>query len=479
MSDLPGAIAAVGAYAPDLRIEADELAEGWGRFQGRNIEEKAVPDADEDALTMGYEAAARALSAGDVDPASVDRLVFAATTPPVAEEDLTTHLAAMLAVPDAAVGETLAGSTAAGVQALVSGLETDERTLVVASDCPQGDPDDALEHAAGAGAAAFVVDPTGSLVPTDIATASEPYPGTRFRESGAERLDSLDVTAYERQSLTAVLASAAEKLAADPGSVDAAAVHAPDGAVPYRAAGALGVDREAVAAVALVGELGDAGAAGVPLALANGIADDASSVLVAGYGSGATATLVHLERDGEETVPADLALESERYLSFAEYIRRRGDVTSGAPEGGGGYISIPTWQRSIAQRYRLEAGRCPECGALNFPPSGACSSCRGLVEYDQVELSREGTIEALSVISQGGAPPEFAELQAKYGGSYATGIVAFDGPDGASASVPAFVVGTDHDDLAVGDRVRATMRRIYTQEGVTRYGFKVQPLSGE
>lgn len=479
MSDLPGAIAAVGAYAPDLRIEADELAEGWGRFQGRNIDEKAVPDADEDALTMGYEAASRALSAGDVDPASVDRLLFATTTPPAAEEDLTTHLTAMLALPDAVAGEMLTGSTAAGVQALVSGLETDGRTLVVASDCPRGDPDDALEHSAGAGAAAFVVDPAGALTTTGVATASEPYPGTRFRGTGSERLDSLDVTAYERQSLSSVLASAADALPADVTAVEAAAVHSPDGATPYRAAGALGVEREAVAAASLVEELGDAGAAGALLALANAITDGAGSVLVAGYGSGATATVAHLERDGVADVPADLALDGTRHLTFAEYIRRRGDVTSGAPEGGGGYISIPTWQRSIAQRYRLEAGRCPECEALNFPPTGACTSCRGLVEYDPVQLTREGTIEALSVISQGGAPPEFAELQAQYGGSYATGIVAFAGPDGGSASVPAFVVGTDHEDLSVGDAVRATMRRIYTQEGVTRYGFKVELQTGE
>ena len=37
-------------------------------------------------------------------------------------------------------------------------------------------------------------------------------------------------------------------------------------------------------------------------------------------------------------------------------------------------------------------------------------------------------------------------------------------------------VGTDPTAVAVGDRVAATIRRIYTQEGVTRYGFKMQPV---
>ena len=43
-------------------------------------------------------------------------------------------------------------------------------------------------------------------------------------------------------------------------------------------------------------------------------------------------------------------------------------------------------------------------------------------------------------------------------------------PDDGAATAPAMVVGT----AAVGDRVEAVQRRIYTQEGVTRYGFKVQ-----
>ncbi|WP_435552653.1 hypothetical protein [Natrinema sp. CGMCC1.2065] len=38
-------------------------------------------------------------------------------------------------------------------------------------------------------------------------------------------------------------------------------------------------------------------------------------------------------------------------------------------------------------------------------------------------------------------------------------------------------MGTDADPDAfgVGDRIETTIRRVYTQEGVTRYGFKVRP----
>jgi hydroxymethylglutaryl-CoA synthase len=54
-------------------------------------------------------------------------------------------------------------------------------------------------------------------------------------------------------------------------------------------------------------------------------------------------------------------------------------------------------------------------------------------------------------------------------------IVALDGPDGGSVSVPSQVLA-DGEAVEIGTRVDATIRRIYTQEGVTRYGFKLRPV---
>jgi hydroxymethylglutaryl-CoA synthase len=139
---------------------------------------------------------------------------------------------------------------------------------------------------------------------------------------------------------------------------------------------------------------------------------------------------------------------------------------------------VPAWKRTLAQRYRLEAGRCPACEALNFPPSGACSGCHELVEYDPIRLDSTGTVEAVTVISQGGAPPEFVEQQARTG-DYTVAIVAIDGPDGDTASIPAQVVETDPGSLEIGDRVAFTVRRIYVQEDVIRYGMKFRPLRDE
>lgn len=480
-------IRAVGAYAPRLRIDADEFADAWGRFEAPGIERKAVPEADEDALTMANEAARRALAAVDADSAGsaggtdgadgadVDFLAVASTTPPLAEEDLTVRLGSMLGVPDGATRHVFTGSTRAGTRALVAGLDAaPDAGVVVAADCPRGEPDDEREHAAGAGAAAFVLGPDAPVTVEARAEHASPYPGTRFRRTGSGTVEDIDVTSYDRQAFTEPLAGAVETLAVDL-DVDAAAVQAPDGELPYRGADALGVDRDAVRACATVRELGDTGAASVPLSVGRALADGHERVLAAAWGSGAGADALLLSVDAaDEGVPAALALDGSAALSYAEYLRRRGDVTGGRPEGGGAYVSVPSWRRTVPQRHRLVAGRCPDCDALAFPPEGACPGCGALVDFASVELPGEGTVEARTRISRGGAPPEFDEQQAR-SGEFGVALVALDGPAESDdpVSVPAQVVPGR--DVAVGDRVEAVVRRVYTQEGVTRYGFKVQP----
>jgi hydroxymethylglutaryl-CoA synthase len=398
-------------------------------------------------------------------------LAFATTTPPLEEEDLTVRLGSVLGVGGTAVRQSFGASTRAGTRALVAGLEAvyDGSGLVVAADCPRGETHDDHEHASGAGAAAFLLEreALGEVIArSEYAT---PYPGTRFRRSGSGSVEGLDVTSYDRQAFSDALGGAVEGLDVDAWDVDAAAVQAPDGGMPYRAAGALGVDAETVGTCATVGELGDTGAASVPLSLARALADGHDRVLAASFGSGAGADALVVERRGE--VPVALDLDGEVELSYPEYLQRRGEITPGEPSGGGAYVPVPTWRRSLPQRHRLVAGRCPKCGGLTFPPEGACNDCGALVGFEDTPLSGPGEVRAITTIGRGGAPPEFTEQQAR-SGDFQVAIVGFEAGDG-EATAPAQVVSTAT--VEVGDRVDPVVRRIYTQEGVTRYGFKLEP----
>jgi hydroxymethylglutaryl-CoA synthase len=492
--DVPLAVTAVGAYAPPARVEADTIADAWGSFDARGIDRTAVAAGDEDALTMGIEAAERALDAGDYEGSDLGFLAVATTTPPVAESDLTARLGSALGVGDRATRHVFTGSTRAGTRALVAALDTvqaagpgdvsrsgdgglDGPALVVASDCPRGEPSDARDHAAGAGAAAFLVERDHEGVRVyDRSEYADAFPGTRFRRSGNERVAGVDVTSYDRQAFRETVAGAVDGLDAAaaepgpaPGAVDAAAIQSPDGDLPYRAARDLPVDTGQVAAGTVVSDLGDLGAASSLVGVASALADGAESLLLVGYGSGGAADAVLLSG----SCPVDAPLEGTGTVDYPAYLRRRGEITPGEPTGGGAYVSVPVWRQSLPQRHRLVAGRCPECGALAYPPEGACTACHALVDFERVELPRTGSVETATGISRGGAPPEFAVQQAR-GGDLSVTVVEF-AVDGDTVSVPLQGV-LDADSLAPGDRVEAVIRRLYTQEGVTRYARKVRPV---
>ena len=316
----------VGAYAPSERVPAEAFAEAWGRFKSGGIEEKAVAAPDEDAVTMAYEAGRRALAAAGVDGAALDRLAFATTTPPTAEEDPTVQLREMFGAPeDAAVG-LYTGSTRAGTRALLEAIHdaaADGPALVVVADRPRGEPESAIEHAAGAGAAAFVVVGSPAAVVRDSARTSELYRGTRFRRTGEDAVESLGITSYEREAFTGTVAAAVDGVDVDLDAVDAAAVQAPNGRLPYRAGKRLGLEAETLSRCLPVHDLGDLGAASVPVGLARALAD-ATTVLAASFGSGAGADALVVEATGDVPVRADL--DGEASLSYAEYLQRRGEL---------------------------------------------------------------------------------------------------------------------------------------------------------
>ncbi|MFC7205340.1 zinc ribbon domain-containing protein [Haloferax namakaokahaiae] len=476
-------VAGIGAYVPRNYLTAESYREAWGKVGAAGVERIAIPDADEDTLTMAAEAGRRALDATNTDASTVSSLAFATTTPPTEAEEVVVRLASLLGVPDEATMRQFGGGTRVGVGALATASKQDDDAdgpaLVVVSDSPQGAPESDEAAGAGAGAVAVLLSDDGPLEIEAVGEYGDPYPGTNFRRRGSADTESIGITTYERQSYTAAVGGAVESLDADVSTVDAVALTAPNGKLPYRAAGTLGVAPAQIMAGTVVSQTGDTGAASPLLGLASALSDGAESTLVVGYGSGAGATALLLSADGD--VPVSAVFEGDTELSYAESLRRRGAITGEEPEGGGAYVSIPTWRQTIPQRHRLVAGECRACGTLSFPPEGACFDCGSTDGYDDVTLPGTGTVEATTVIGQGGAPPEFVEQQQR-SGAFGVTIVAFDGPerdDDRTVSVPAQVVNSPAGVPEMGDEVEAVPRRIYEQEGVIRYGFKVVPTDGK
>lgn len=476
-------IAAAGGYVPRLEITAETYHEATGRFRARGLEATTVPDADEDPLTMGYEAGRRAIDAADCDPADVDWLGFASSRPPMDEGELSAHLASMLGVETAAETVEFRASTRAGTRAIAAGCDAlearaeVERALVVAADAPRGAPRSALEHAAGAGAGALVLTSDGATTIEARSSETRPTHGTRYRPAGEDESRALGITEHDR-SIRRDLARAVLEHLPDR-AIDTAVLQAPDGDTPYRVARSLGLEEVALALPTVTAGIGDVGAASVPLNLAATLStDDGGHGLLLGWGDGGAADGFLI--DARQTPPVNLVpwlfdRSRRRPLEHAAMRARRNVESGAAPEGGGAYVSIPNWVAGLSHRYGMRAGRCPDCEAVRFPPGAPCGECGGSAEATPVALSRTGVIQARTSVARGGAPPEFVPYQEAVG-AYDVVIATFETPAGEDVSMPCMFTA-DGDEPAIGDPVRATIRRLYTQERVTRYGIKVIPKS--
>ncbi|MHA1268906.1 MAG: Zn-ribbon domain-containing OB-fold protein [Candidatus Helarchaeota archaeon] len=136
------------------------------------------------------------------------------------------------------------------------------------------------------------------------------------------------------------------------------------------------------------------------------------------------------------------------------------------------HVSIPKYWKALPQKYRLVAGKCSNCGELNFPPTKLCKKCSKTNTQKEIELKGTGTVYSYTIIGRGGAPPEFATMQKKCG-PYAIAIVKLD--EGLKINVQL----TDCDpfnDIKIGIRVSSVFRKIYEQEDVIRYGLKFRPI---
>jgi hydroxymethylglutaryl-CoA synthase len=321
---MEASIESYGAYIPRLRIDSSEFEEAWGSSDARGVEEKRVPEADEDAVTMAVEAVEDALGRSSYDREDIDTLAFGTTTPPLDEGEVGAQVAGIVGFDRNIEVVEHAQSARAGVRSLLTAESATEEgggvAVAVAADCPFGKPDDGIDHAAGAGAVAFVVDDedTGAVEVKDTASYTQEFSGTRFRERGETTVEKYGATPYERDAYTTVVSGAFEGIDASDAVL---APTAPDADLPYRAG------RTADAEVyENASSFGDTGAVSALFGVIDAWRNDEDDVVVVGYGDGASADAVHLVG----SLPVEWERDAED-ISHTEYLRRRGHVVG---EGG-------------------------------------------------------------------------------------------------------------------------------------------------
>lgn len=338
-SSMQAGIISSGVYIPRLKIKREEYQKAWGYFSPRGIEEKSVPDFDEDSITMGAEAGSNALRNAGVDASEVDAVYFASTSPPYAEKQNASTIAVALGCRSDTATLDLTSSTKSGVSALLSCLDfvssgRGKTALVVAADCPLADPSTAVEHQLGAAGAAMVVgsERVGALLDGSYAVTRESI-GERFRRGGESRLTRVDLGAYHEAVLEEAVSSCVNgvmrKLSRSPKDYDFIAFQGIEDAKALELTKKLEFEDKKVSASLISAKIGDVGAASPLLALSK-ILESASvgqRVLLCSYGPGAGADAASFVIEQKTKPAAGIGYEDylarKEYIDYATYLKLR------------------------------------------------------------------------------------------------------------------------------------------------------------
>lgn len=453
-----------GAYVPFFRLSRAALGGGRG--------ERAVASYDEDAVSMGVEAAREALRGVSASP---DQLLFATTSPPYVEKLAAAIVHAACALPAGSASADLGASSRAGLSAL--SLAADQaaagrRALAVASDVVTGAPEGARERTGGDAAVAFLLGPdaeAGARVVGRAAVTSEYLdvwraPADPFARQWEDRFG-LEILA---PILRDVAARALQSAGIQPADVTTLLVDATSERAAAALGPALGVKPERVAD-RLGATVGRAGAAQAGLLLARELdgASPGDRILVVCGADGAEALVLEVTDRIAAARPArsvDRWIASKRAdLAWTQYWKWRGILPFEPPRRPDPERpAAPPMQRAERWKYAFTGSRCEACGSAQLPPQRVCVAC-GAVDRAKPESFAEAegrvatyTIDRLAYSLQ---PPVVAA------------VVDFAG----GGRFQCELTDVDPERVAIGDEVEMTFRRLFTAQGVHNYFWKARP----
>jgi len=335
-------IVSYGSYIPVFRIRTDEIARVWGEDaekikKGLGVYEKSVPAVDEDAATIAVEAAREAVSRANIKPEEIGAIFVGSESHPYAVKPTATIVGEALGVGNeyfCADLEFACKAGTAGMQICFSMVKSGmvKYGLAIGSDTSQARPGDALEYAAAAGGAAFVVgkNPIAEIEATYSFTSDtpdfwrrdlQPYPSHGGRFTGEP--------AYFRHVISAAK-GLMEKCGYSINDFDYAVFHMPNAKFPVRAAKMLGFSIEKINQGLVVKAIGNtySGSSLLGLCATLDIADPDERILLVSFGSGAGSDAFAIRVTEEiKEFPRKPAvwdkIERKVYVDYAIYAKSR------------------------------------------------------------------------------------------------------------------------------------------------------------
>ena len=456
-------IVSYGSYIPYRRLKRAAIAALLGVPASRG--ERAVASFDEDTVSMAVEALRDALKGAP--HSTIGSLLFATTTPPYGEKLNAALVGAAAQLPAEIRAADLTGSTRAGLAGLLQAAEAAQASGVGAAiamaDARLGAPEGKMEQQSGDGGAAFILGREGALaeIVASVSFTREfldgwRAPGERFGHSWEERF-----------ALTQAYAPLLEKAVTTPGDLARVILDAPNPRAVDEFARAAKLDPAKVGdSLALT--VGQVGAAHVGLMLTATLPSckPGDLILVAGIADGADAAVLRVTPAVAAFRPVHSVgrmVESKGDVSYPSYLKWREILPTEPPRRPDpDRPAGPPMMRSQKWKFGLVGSRCTACGTAQLPPQRVCVKCRALDKMEPYAFAdRVGRVATYAIdrLAYSLNPPVINV------------VVDYDG----GGRFLCELTDCEPDQVAIGDEVEMTFRRMFTADGIHNYFWKARP----
>jgi len=474
-------IKSYGAYLPKYLLPRDLIAKAWDfpSVPGN----KAVASIDEDSLTMSVEAGLDCLSG--IDPKSIDGLFFASTTQVYTEKDSASFIATVLDLRTDIITTDFTDSLKAGTSALARAIDTIKANpdvkniLIIAADMREAEPATMWEYGYADGAAALLV-AEGDNLPIIIddyysVSANVTGPWKRTKEDKFIRTFEVKMDArFYIENLTKVMSEIMKRNNLTPENIDIAAYYYSNPRLHSRVSKMMKFG-QGVAQNGLFFQVGDTGTSMPFMLLISALKrpKEGAKIILAGFGDGADAILMHLQdrkavRElsknhmgiaGHQKSMIQLRnynvfIENRQLLTKDRFVRKSSAVT--------------LWRDTDAV-YKMYGLKCTNCGTVQYPTNArSCVVCRADDQLERVKLNLKGTIFTYT-------------LDHLVGGTYLDTpiprcVIDLDG--GGRVLLNMTEIEKPEENVKIGMNVELTFRRIHEGGEFKNYYYKCRPPRG-
>jgi hydroxymethylglutaryl-CoA synthase len=328
-------IVSYGTYIPKYRIKLADIAAAWKKepaevVSSLGVDEKAVPAADEDAVTIALEAAQNCLASFSGTPEDIEVLFVGSESHPYAVNPTSTIVGELLGVGHnylAADLQFACKAATTGMQAIAGLIAAGHARygLAIGADTAQSKPHDAMEYTSGAGGAAFLLGSDAIIAKLLADTSYSSDTPDFWRRDGIRYPSHAGRFTGEPAYFAHVLGASRRLLEmthTKPEDFDYCVFHMPNGKFPRDVARRLGFTKEQLAPSLTVDHIGNpySSSAMIGLSAVLDAASPGQKIFMVSYGSGAGSDGFVWQVTGEIRKPKHTVMEQIQNKQYVDYI---------------------------------------------------------------------------------------------------------------------------------------------------------------